>query len=122
MRPYRDSIGKLTIGVGRNLEDKGISQREADTLLDNDLGEYSAAVVARIPFAHRLDDARRGVLINLAFNMGVEGLLKFTKTLALIEAGDYAGAADEMLRSKWAKQVGARAQRLAEQTRTGEWQ
>jgi len=122
LRPYRDSVGKLTIGVGRNLDDKGISLGEADLLLDNDLSEYSAAVLARVPSAYKLDEARRAVLVGMAFNMGIAGLMRFKVMLAMVERGDYAEAARAMLDSLWARQVGHRAERLAIQMETGTWQ
>lgn len=119
---YKDTVGKLTIGYGRNLDDKGITQDEADYMLNTDVREAAAAVNKNLPWAASLDDARLGVLINMAFNMGIQSLLLFRNTLALIQAGEYEQAADEMLKSKWAKQVGIRAVRLAEQMRKGVWQ
>ena len=122
LRPYRDSVGKLTIGIGRNLDDVGISQDEATVLLGNDIEKASAALRTQLPWTVNLDDARTGVLVNMTFNMGITTMLKFKDTLAHIQAGDYSAAADSMLQSQWARQVGARAQRLAEQMRTGQWQ
>ena len=121
LRPYKDSEGLLTIGVGRCLDRKGISQTEADFLLGNDILEYTAAVNSNIPCAIRLDEARRGVLINMAFNLGIAGLMKFRKMLAAVEAGEWDRAAAEMMDSRWAGQVGERAHRLARQMQTGEW-
>src|SRR5262245_2874706 len=122
LTPYKDSVGKLTIGYGRNLADKGINQSEAEFMLSNDIAEVATALVKAVPWVGDLDEARRGVLENMAFNLGVAGLLRFARTLAMIEAGDYDSAADAMLESKWANQVGERALRLSEQLRTGEWQ
>ncbi|HYE19703.1 MAG TPA: glycoside hydrolase family protein [Tepidisphaeraceae bacterium] len=122
LRVYKDSRGIETIGVGRNLRDKGISQHEADMLLDADILEYSAAVIANLPWSLRLDEARRAVLVNMAFNLGVRGLLGFRNMLAAVEAGQYDRAADEMMDSQWAGQVGERAARLARQMQTGIWQ
>ena len=121
LRVYKDSRGIETIGVGRNLRDKGISQHEADMLLDADILEYSAAVIAHLPWSLRLDEARRAVLINMAFNLGVRGLLGFKNMLAAVEAGAYDRAAAEMMDSRWAGQVGERAARLARQMQMGEW-
>lgn len=118
---YRCSEGYLTIGVGRNLETNGISQEESDFLLANDLSRVEQQVCRNISL-RGLNDARVAVLINMAFNLGISGLLKFKKTLAYIELGDFETAATEMLDSKWRKQVGFRAIQLAEQLRTGEWQ
>lgn len=122
LKPYHDQVGKLTIGVGRNLDDVGISMTEADLLLDNDITRASAAVLARIPFAGTLSEIRLAVLINMSFNCGIAGLLGFKKFLAAVEAQDWATAAKEMLDSKWHRQVGARAERLAKQMLTNEWQ
>lgn len=122
LKVYKDSVGVLTIGVGRNLEDKGLSLAEAELMLDNDITEFTAAVLAALPWTARLDEVRRAALINLAFNLGVRGLLGFQKALVAIEAGDWFTAAAHMMDSRWAKQVGIRAERLAEQMRSGEWQ
>lgn len=120
--PYNDSVGKLTIGVGRNLTDRGISNDEATILLQNDVTAVKSQLDSQLPWFSNLNDARQGVLINVGFNIGFAGLLGFHNTLTLLEAGDYAGASAELLKSKWATQVGARATRLAEQLRTGNWQ
>jgi lysozyme len=126
LKPYKDTVGKLTIGIGRNLDDVGISHDEALVLLNNDIDKASAQVRTQLPWTVGLDDARLAVLVNMAFNMGIgdqtHGLLAFHNTLALIQSGNYTAAADAMLQSKWAKQVGARAARLAEQMRTGQYQ
>lgn len=118
---YRCSEGYLTIGVGRNLETNGISQEESDFLLANDLSRVESQVRKHIKL-YGLNDARIAVLINMAFNLGIGGLLKFKKTLAYIQQGDFETASTEMLDSKWRRQVGFRAIQLAEQLRTGEWQ
>jgi lysozyme len=122
LKPYKDTVGKLTIGIGRNLDDVGISNVEADTLLKNDVTRAMADLDKHLPWWATLDDARRGVLVNMAFNLGIHGLLGFKNTLRMIETGRYNDAADNMLQSKWATQVGVRAQRLATQMRTGAWQ
>lgn len=119
--PYRDSVGKLTIGVGRNLEDVGISQSEAMHLLNNDVERTIWELEKKLPWFSALEEVRRMVLVNMGFNMGVGGLLEFAKTLSLVRNGQHALAAEEMLDSKWARQVGARALRLAEQMSTGNW-
>jgi lysozyme len=119
--PYRDSVGKLTIGVGRNLDDSGISPEEAETLLHNDVAKVQEKLTAALPWFSNLNDARQGVLINLGFNIGLAGLFAFHNTLSLLESSDWPGAATELLNSKWATQVGARATRLAEQLRIGNW-
>lgn len=122
LKPYRDTVGKLTIGVGRNLEDVGISHEEAMLLLDHDIARAEAEVNAHLPWSRQLGEPRRAVLVNMAFNLGIGGLLQFRRALAAMQRGDYDLAAREMLDSKWAEQVGARATRLARQMREGEWQ
>ena len=122
LKPYRDSVGKLTIGVGRNLDDVGISEAEARVLLANDLEKVRSQIAFMLPWAAKLSAQRMSVLENMAFNMGMARLLGFKIALQFIEVADYDNAAKEMLSSTWATQVGARAQRLAEQMKTGQWQ
>jgi lysozyme len=119
LKPYRDTVGKLTIGVGRNLDDKGISRDEAMELLDNDITEVTLALNARLPWTTYLHGPRHAALVNLAFNMGIGGLLEFKKMLGAFKAEKWDVAAKELLDSKYATQVGARANRLAEQLKTG---
>ena len=119
--PYTDTVGKLTIGVGRNLTDVGLSQEEIDYLLTNDIARAEAAISAALPWFGDLDAVRQDVLINMTFNMGVNGVLGFHNMLAAMEQHDWPTAAREMLDSKWATQVGDRATRLAEQVQSGEW-
>jgi lysozyme len=121
LKPYKDSVGKTTIGIGRNLDDVGISEDEALILLHNDLGKVAGELRAALPWAENLGPVRGSVLGNMAFNMGIGGLLQFHKFLTALRLGNYEQAATEMLDSKWAKQVGPRAERLAQQLRTGEW-
>lgn len=120
--PYRDTVGKITIGVGRNLDDVGVSQDEVDLMLANDIKAATIQLESNFPWTGALDEVRKAVLLNMAFNMGIHGLAGFKNTLEKIQAGDFSGAASEMLESKWAEQVGSRAQRLAVQLQTGEWQ
>ena len=122
LKPYRDSVGKLTIGIGRNLDDVGISESEARVMLANDLEKVRQQIAFMLPWAAKLSAARMSVLENMAFNMGMARLLGFTNTLKLIELADYGNAAAEMLKSAWATQVGARAQRLSQQMKTDQWQ
>lgn len=118
-RPYRDTVGKLTIGWGRNLDDVGVSSVEAEFLLRNDIFAVDTELARRLPWTNALDESRRNVLVNMAFNMGFNGLLGFVNTLLAVEEERYDDAAKGMLASKWAKQVGNRAVELAEQMRTG---
>ncbi len=122
LTPYRDSMGYLTIGVGHNLDAKPISARASRVILEDDIMDTITDIAAHVPSASALSPVRYAVLINLAFNVGIQGLLGFRKMLAALQAGDYAEAARELLDSKYATQVGARAKRLAVQLETGVWQ
>lgn len=113
LRPYHCSAGALTIGVGRNLDANGISESEAMLLLDNDIAKFSREVRARWPWVAEHPAVVGVVLVDMAFNLGTAGLAGFTRFLAALEAKNYALAADEMLRSRWAGQVGHRAVELA---------
>lgn len=121
---YLDSLGIPTVGVGHNLLTP-MPQSIIEALLHHDV-EVARRGLRTHPklcvVYHNLSPARRGVLENMAFNLGTEGLAKFTKMLAALEQGDWTGAAREMLDSKWALQVGARAERLAQQMERDEWQ
>lgn len=119
LKPYRDTVGKLSIGVGRNLDDVGISAEEAGILLSHDIDRTVAALDTAIPWWRGLDDVRQRVIVNMAFNLGIGGLLGFKNTLAAVKEGRYADAAAGMLASKWAGQVGARAVRLASMMQKG---
>ncbi|WP_338910713.1 glycoside hydrolase family protein [Mycetohabitans rhizoxinica] len=118
LKPYLDTVGKTTIGVGRNLTDVGIAESECDLLLENDVMRSVMWLDRHLPWWRSLDAVRQRVIINMAFNLGGK-LLTFANTLAAMQRGDYAAAADGMLASKWTTQVGARAQRLATMMRTG---
>ena len=113
LKPYKDTVGTTTIGVGRNLDDVGISEYEADILLQADIQRAFGSLNASLPWWITLDADKQRALLNMTFNMGITRLLGFKNALAALKAGDYAKAADEFLDSLWAKQVGQRAQRLA---------
>jgi lysozyme len=119
LRPYYDSVGKLTIGIGRNLTDVGISKEEAYRLLSNDVEKAIADLDSALPWWRSLSENRQRALANMAFNMGLQRLQGFRDALGKMQRGDFAGAATAMLESQWAKQVGVRAQRLAEMMRAG---
>ena len=121
LKPYKDTVGKLTIGVGRNLDDVGITEQEAMILLDNDIERTKLDLLKALPWINKIDSVRQDVLINMAFNMGIGGLLGFKNTLASVQSGNYADAADKMLQSKWAGQVGLRASELSNMMRTGKY-
>ena len=121
LKPYRCTAGKLTIGVGRNLDDCGISKSEAMILLENDILCCETELLEHLPVVYTgLNDTRKAVLVNMCFNLGIKGLLGFNNTLAFIGAGDWERAANGMLASKWAKQVGIRAIELSEMMRKGQ--
>lgn len=117
--PYRDTEGILTIGVGRNLEDRGLSDDEIDILLMNDLKWVVVDLDRNAPWWRDLDNARQRALANMAFNLGYPRLAGFKKMLAALQAEDWDEAADQALDSRWAVQVGDRADRVAELIRNG---
>jgi len=118
-KPYRDTVGKLTIGIGRNLDDVGISKEEAMFLLRNDVAKAKADLIKNLPWVAGLTQARQEALTNMTFNMGIGTLLKFKNSLALIKAGKYKEASVEMMKSRWAAQVGDRAKRVTKQIELG---
>ena len=118
LKPYRDTVGKLTIGVGRNLDDVGISEDEARYLLRSDIVR-AVKDAETLSWFHSLNDARQKVIVSMIFNLGLQGFSGFHQTIKYIEAGDYNTAADRMMASKWAEQVGGRAGRLAQMMRNG---
>lgn len=117
--PYVDTVGKISIGIGRNLTDVGLSDDEINYLFTNDLNVAFVAARAVCPVFDRLSLARQGVLLDMAFNLGQKRLAQFHDTLLAINEARYNAAADHMLASTWAQQVGDRAHRLALLMRTG---
>lgn len=120
-KPYKCSMGVLTIGYGRNLESNGVSRQEALDMLFTDMAKARKSVIEAVPCATHLDEVRLDTLVNMAFNLGIFGLLKFRRMLAALDAGNYKKASDEMLDSQWANQVGPRAVELAIQMETGQY-
>lgn len=140
-RPYFCSAGKSTIGYGRNLEavpfsndeiqslgrtsfdETPLTEDEAEILLVNDVERIHKRIVV-FSFWNELSPARQGVILNMCFNLGVKGFLKFTNTIGYLQDHDYEAASREMLDSKWAREdVGeARSQRLSDQMFCGMWQ
>jgi lysozyme len=121
---YQDHLGFWTIGVGRLVDARkgaGLRDDEIAYLLNNDIDDRINAVGKALPWFQNLDDARKAVLLGMAFQLGTDGLLGFKNTLALIRDGKYAEAAEAMLQSKWATQTPERAQRLAKQMKEGAW-
>lgn len=122
---YQDHLGFWTIGVGRLIDKRkggGLSADEIEYLLANDVRRIRAALRKDLPWIDRLNEARQAVLIGMAFQMGVEGLLEFKQTLQAVHDERWAVAAAQMLRSKWAQQTPGRAHRMARQMETGDWQ
>lgn len=119
--PNTEVQGHPTIGIGRALDVHGLSDDEIDYLLQNDINGICKALDASIPWWRTLIDVRQAVLIDMAFNMGVAGLMGWPHTLAFIRSGDFKSAADSMRNSLWAKQVGQRALNLASQMESGQW-
>ncbi len=113
LKPYCDSVGKLTVGWGRNLDDVGISEIEAEFLLDHDIRRAFTDLDRTLPWWRGLPAPWQRGLINMTFNLGLPRLRGFKKMLAALEAGDGERAAIEALDSKWAGQVGDRAQPIA---------
>jgi lysozyme len=118
-KPYHCTAGKVTIGYGRNLDDVGITITEAEAMLEADI-DRSVDELDRVkPGWREHSDNRQNVLIEMMFNLGAPRLMGFRKMWAAIDARDYTKAAIEMLDSRWAKQVGKRAETLANQMRAG---
>lgn len=119
LKPYKCTAGRLTIGVGRNLDDVGITQDEAMYLLERDIDRVEADLDRNIPWWKEMTPARQAVMADMCFNLGITRLMAFVNTLAAMKVGRFDAAADGMLNSLWAQQVGARAQRLAKMMREG---
>jgi len=119
--PYKCTAGKWTIGVGRNLSDRGITEDEAYALLQNDVNDVEIELLAAQPLVSTLDPVRQRVLVDMGFNLGIPALMKFRNMWDSLEDEDYDAAAEHMLDSRWATQVGRRATRLADAMRTGIW-
>jgi lysozyme len=126
LKPYKDTVGKITIGIGHNLTDKGMHPAVVQLQYEIDVKEVEEDIQQHLPWVFSLDEVRQRVIYDMVFNMGIYGVLKFKNTLATIQRGDYAQAADMMMDSLWAHQVGDgpggkmdRAERLSEMMRTG---
>ena len=115
LKPYRCSSNKLTIGIGRNIEDVGISEEEAMILLSNDIDRAYNECYANFTWFANLSELQQEAMVNLIFNMGMSTFKKFKKTIQHMENGDYELAAAELLNSRYAQQVGQRALDVANQ-------
>lgn len=120
-QPYKDTEGHTTIGYGRNLDARPLTHEEGRMLLERDLLLYSSSLEARWPECLTLDDVRYSAVLNMAYNLGVDGLMKFRQMRAALEARNWDLAAGEALNSLWAQQVGRRAREIAYMLETGRW-
>ena len=120
-RPYKDSRGYLTIGYGWCLDTSPMRRIEADFRLGNDISEAISECIESIPWFQEIGTVRQVVLVNMAFNLGIRGLLRFVKMLEALSHGQNQIAAGEMRNSMYAGQVGQRAERLALMLETGQW-
>ncbi len=118
--PYEDSVGLITIGWGRNLDNKGLSLKECQILFNNDFHD-AMQDAASLPYWEQLCGARQMVVVDMVFNLGLTRFLKFPKLNAALAAGDILQVAHEMKDSKWYTQVGSRARKLRQIMLTGVW-
>lgn len=118
-KPYQSAVGKLTIGVGYNIEDNGLPNDIIDLLLDRKVRESINDLTASFPWFAALDEVRQHVLVNMRYQLGPERFRSFKLMLAAMKRQDYQAAADSMKFSKWSAQVPARAGRLELEMRTG---
>ena len=119
LKPYTDTKGNLTIGVGRNLTDKGITYNEAQMLLLNDIVDCEKDLDKWAPWWRDMTEVRQRALMNMCFNLGWPRLREFHSMLLHLKNGEYMLAAASALHSLWASQVGGRAQRIATMMRNG---
>ena len=122
---YKDTVGKLTIGVGRNIDPVdglGLSMKEIEYLLQNDIDRVEDELVGAIPWVVYVAWERMDVLVNICFNLGLPRFLKFKKALAAAEDDNWELCADEFMDSRWSKQVGRRAVELADLLRSGSYE
>jgi lysozyme len=117
--PYVDTVGKVSIGIGRNLTDRGLSRDEIDLLYHNDIMMCQIDLDNHLPWWRGMSDNRQRVLLDMCFNLGIVRLLGFHTSLRLMSEGKYEEASRQMLRSKWAKQVKGRASNLSRMMREG---
>jgi lysozyme len=116
--PYTDSVGKITIGIGRNLTDRGVLPTEIDMMLDHDVDYFYNFLTTRFIWFQHLNENRQLALIDMCF-MGTGHFMEFEKMIAALETGDYEKAADEILNSEYDKQVGQRAIDISNIIRSG---
>lgn len=120
---YKCSANMVTVGVGRNIDENGglgLSEDEIEYLLENDVKRCKKELIA-LPWFVEIDSVRQDALVNLCFNLGMTRLLGFENALTAMSVGDYDLAADEFMDSRWAKQVGYRAEEVCTMIRTGNY-
>ena len=115
---YQDTLGIWTIGVGHNIQEKGISPKVMEIMLQEDLEEAISELKRSVSFFSRMPEQVQEALVNLSFNMGIPRLMQFRNTLAYLRDGEFGSAADELLDSRYAEQVGHRALEVADMIRT----
>lgn len=120
-KPYLDTVGRTTIGYGRNLDARPLTEDEGARLLEQDLLRLETRLDLAVREMESYCLARRAALVNMAYNLGVRGLFGFRKMWRAIDRGDWEEAADEALDSRWAVQVKVRALDIAHMLRSGEW-
>lgn len=121
---YVDTVGKTTIGVGRNIDPVGglgLSPREIDFLLQNDIDRVEVELVDAIPWIVYIEGPRMDALVSICFNLGLTRFMKFKKALAAGAFGDWELCADEFMDSRWATQVGQRAVEVTDLIRRGDY-
>lgn len=119
-KPYMDTVGKVSIGIGRNLSDCGIRKDECELMFTNDVQDALNVLRRNYPIYDQLDEVRQAVLLDMCFNLGWDRLRQFKQMLGHVERGDYISAGAAMLQSKWARQVGKRATTLSRRMKTGQ--
>ena len=121
---YECSEGKITVGVGRNIDAEGgigLSEEEIDFLLQNDIQRCIVELSSEYDWFRDLGDVRKDAMVDIAFNLGINRLRLFKRALAAMAVGNYKEASTEFLDSKWAKQVGSRALELTDMIASGEY-
>lgn len=120
---YKCSANMITVAVGRNIDENGglgLSVDEIEYLLENDIKRCKRELIS-FPWFAEIDSVRQDALVNLCFNLGMTRLLGFKNALTAMSVGDYDKAADEFMDSRWAEQVGSRADEVCEMIRTGRY-
>jgi lysozyme len=120
LKPYIDSVGKITIGFGRNLSEVGINDREASMMMNADIIRAHKFLDSNYPWFRRLSDVRQMAILDMAYNLGGKNFKEFHKMISALALSQFGRAADEALNSLWAEQVGRRAVEIAGMIRSDE--